>query len=44
MPHINCSLYQYAGNNPVKYLDSDGRAVFIIYNEHNQPVTEKKYK
>jgi len=22
-------------------LDSDGRAAFIIYNEHNQPVTDK---
>lgn len=22
-------------------LDPDGRAAFIIYNEHNQPVTDK---
>ena len=26
MSHINCSLYHYEGNNPVKYLDPDGRA------------------
>ena len=23
--HINGNLYHYAGNNPVKYTDSDGR-------------------
>ena len=27
--HINSNLYHYAGNNPVKYTDPDGRSVFI---------------
>lgn len=25
---VNLQLYHYAGNNPVKYIDSDGRAHF----------------
>ena len=29
--HINFNLYHYAGNNPVKYLDPDGRAEEINY-------------
>ena len=41
MSHINFNLYHYAGNNSVSYLDPDGWAAFIIYNEHNQPVTDK---
>ncbi len=28
MPHINLNLYHYAGNNPVKYLDPDGRFTY----------------
>ncbi len=41
MPHIYFNLYHYAGNNPERYLDPDGRAAFIIYNEHNQTVIDK---
>ena len=26
---VNLHLYHYAGNNPVKYTDPDGKAVFV---------------
>ena len=32
--HINSKLYHYAGNNPVKYTDPDGREV-ISHNDKN---------
>ncbi|MBR4791069.1 MAG: hypothetical protein IK024_09290, partial [Treponema sp.] len=28
--HINANLYHYAGNNPVKYSDPDGRCPFLV--------------
>ena len=33
--HINFNLYHYAGNNPVKYLDPDGRICCSYYDYYN---------
>jgi len=30
--YVNLHAYHYAGNNPVKYTDPDGRDVFLAYN------------
>ena len=32
---INSNLYHYAGNNPVKYTDPDGRTNYIFYDEES---------
>ena len=34
--HINGNLYHYAGNNPVKYTDPDGRVIDISDNTEEQ--------
>ncbi len=36
--HINCDLYHYAGNNPVKYTDPDGNETY------DSSITEDQYK
>ena len=36
--HINANLYHYAGNNPVKYTDPDGRIILGINETFNMSV------
>lgn len=33
--HINFNLYHYAGNNPVRYLDPNGREVISLNSKYN---------
>ena len=40
---VNFQLYHYAGNNPVKYTDPDGRAS-ILQRVINDSETNRKYR
>ena len=33
--HINCNLYAYAANPPVRYIDSDGATIYLIASVYN---------
>ena len=42
--HINSNLYHYGGNNPVRYVDPDGRDIVYKDNDGNEVLRESNVK